>query len=430
MPRRRLRVNQDNEEYAPRQKLQGQRPVDAFTPLIRHMHTRLYHRNNPFVFHSVEPHPYFAKDLLPVHCTPHSAATALCTQWVFSSANPDQRGGRLRVPLHTLTWSSNGRRLLSTTSKGEFLLFNGRSFGLEIKTVAHEDGHPCRGIAWGKHHGLVLSGDDTGTIKIWLSNFIYVGDFNSSHQAVREITWAPQERKFCTAGKDGSIKIWDTDTATSRTGSAAPMEEETKLEGHGGDVHTVAWHPFYALILTGSHDQTCKLWDPRAAQSGSLSTLQGHTQAVSCVRWHSSGHYFLSGGRDTNVFLWDLRSAKQVASYQGHTKAVSRVVWHPTHPDVFASGGADGTVNFWCVKDSDGSRRSDGVREILSPMASMEKAHDAGRDQANPVEDLAWSPSGHVLATCSTEVRYWHRNKPGTMDETKEQGGQDVLEGL
>lgn len=34
------------------------------------------------------------------------------------------------------------------------------------------------------------------------------------------------------------------------------------VEGAGSAVTTVAWHPYKALIATGSKDTTVRLWDP------------------------------------------------------------------------------------------------------------------------------------------------------------------------
>ena len=50
-------------------------------------------------------------------------------------------------------------------------------------------------------------------------------------------------------------------------------QEERSLTGHGWDVKSVEWHPFYSLVASGSKDNLVKLWDPR--KGSSITTLYG-----------------------------------------------------------------------------------------------------------------------------------------------------------
>lgn len=418
-PRQKFR-GQEYDDYIPRRKTHGQRSVDFYSSAIQYVTTRLQHRNTPYGYH-VDPHPYCSKDMLPAFRTPFNPSTALCTQWVSTSYHPDSRGGLSRQGLLNLKWAPNGRRLLCSTGRGEFLLFNGHSFGVEVKTVAHEDHRPCRAITWGNNSDLIISGDDAGMVKLWLSNFVLVAEFNSHHRAVRELTWAPLEGKFCSCGQDGSARVWDTNAVGTNPQQA---REEMKLEGHGGDVVSVDWHPYHSLILTGSQDRDCRLWDPRTASRGSIAALQGHAQSVNCVRWNPSGTMLLSASKDCTLKLWDIRMVQEVASYEAHSKSVERVEWHPHVPDLFVSAGADGSIMYWMVDGCEGTARQDGVLVVIHNAALVESAHDRFRDVANPINAIAWSPLGNLLASCSSEVKYWHRNIPGAMEE-KERGEED-----
>lgn len=430
-PRRRFRSDFDPEEYAPRRKIHGQRPVDFYSPAIQHVLTRLVPRKSPYSYH-VAPHEYYTKDLVNASVTNYNPSTALCTQWVNTSYHPDSKGGRVRTPLYDLQWSPSGRRLLCSTGRGEFLLFNGQSFGVEVKTVAHEDNRPCRAIAWGRRHDLILSGDDAGKLKMWMSNFVFMSEIDTSHRAVREISWAPLELKFCTAGQDGSAKVWDTNTvgahAATSAGDAPMAMEEVKLEGHGGDVTTTHWHPYRSLIATGSQDTQCRLWDPRTASRNSIAALYGHSQALTCVRWHPDGRTLLSASKDGTVKLWDIRKTQpEVKRFTGHVDAVDKVDWHPTVSDLFASTGADGSIMYWMVAEGDGTV-TDGVEEVTRDAAAVEAAHDKFRDKPNPVHCVAWSPLGNLLASSGHEVKYWTRNKPGALEEKERGVEKDILD--
>ncbi|TPP43462.1 WD domain, G-beta repeat family protein [Leishmania donovani] len=313
-PRRRFRSDFDPEEYAPRRKLHGQRPVDFYSPAIRHVLTRLVPRSTPYSYH-VAPHEYYTKDLVTASVTNYNASTALCTQWVNTSYHPDSKGGRIRTPLYALQWSPSGRRLLCSTGRGEFLLFNGQSFGVEVKTVAHEDNRPCRAIAWGRRHDLILSGDDAGKLKMWMSNFVFMSEVDTSHRAVREISWAPLELKFCTAGQDGSAKVWDTNTVGAHTATTGASDgnqavlEEVKLEGHGGDVTTAHWHPIELSLPPAVRTRSADCGTPHSfsRQHRGLARPQPGADVRAVA---PDGRTLLSASKDGTVKLWDIRKTQ------------------------------------------------------------------------------------------------------------------------
>ena len=409
-PQRKRRVEDD---FTPKKKVTGQRPVDFFSSAIHHVKTRHYHKNTPFSYH-VPPHAYYCKDLLPARVTVDNPSTALCTQWVSTTVHPQATA---RVTFTAVEWSPSGRRLLCATSRGEFIVLNGHSFATEIKTMGHAGDKCCKAATWGRVSGNILTADDGGTVKVWVSKSTLVGvaEFNSGHGCVNDLCYAPGEMKFATCGRDGSARIWDTD----RAGGAdvgGDLEEELKFEGHGSEVTTVHWHPFKALLVTGSGDAMTKLWDPRAGH-GCIATLSSHSEPVTTVRWNQNGYEFITASKDGTVKLWDVRQVKESTSYAAHSKDVMSVAWHPSHSGLFASCGRDGSIHHWVRTPLEGQRGAGGVREVVRPTASIQFAHDRFKETVNPVNKIAWSPMGHLLASCSGDVKFWHRNKPGATEE-------------
>ena len=413
--RKRRLTQQDTADYVPRRRMEGQRPVDCYSSFIRHIKNMPFSRG-PHEYH-VPPHTYYCNALEPARSTPFNPSTALCTQWAHTIFHPDPLRRGSRKYFSRLVWSPTGRKLLAATSTGEFILCNGHAFGTEMKTIAHEDNGAIRALAWGRMNNIIVSGGEGGIVKVWLSSFVQTSEFDTSQRAVRDVSFSYGERKLCTAGQDGSARIWDTERAAAAADNAVSVD--VKLEGHGGDVHCCDWHPYKALIVTGSQDREARLWDPRQGSSPHVATIQSHTEPLTCVRWSPCGLFFLTASRDCTTRLWDLRCVRsEMAVYQGHTAEVTSVAWHPTHPNLFVSCGADGLVAFWIVACGDGQQRSDGVCEVRRAAALLQSAHDG-----EPVTDVKWSPIGHLLATGASDVRLWTRNKPGAMEEIR---GTDV----
>lgn len=526
------------EGYAPRSKLPGQRPIDRFSSVIQHTLTCLEHHRTPFFYHSsILPHEYYAKEVLPVPSTSFNPSTALCTQWAGTSFHPDNRQARggvvPRIALYGMEWSPTGSRLLCTSAKGEFLLLNTQSFGVEVKTMAHEEERPCRALAWGSRTDMIASGGECGKLKLWLPNFVMATAVDSHHRVIRGVSWSPWENKLVSCGQDGSARIWDvrrlcegggggsSSSNSSRNTSAAggrnrvggntpsssstsmmmmnglntphnpsrstseegeggggsphgpshsPTNnnnnnnttgggagagftslsneaEELRLEGHGGDVTAVEWHPYQALLATGSQDTYCRLWDPRVMGGGgssssgssshnnnnsgggrSLVSLQGHRQALTAVRWHpTSGHLLLTAARDGVIRLWDIRRPQsEWMRFHRHTSGVEQVRWHPFCSDLFASAGADGAIFYWMIRESDGVAVHDTL-EAIREAAKIEAAHHTFRGHANPIHNISWSPHGMCLTSCCNEVKYWTRSKPGAREE-RERGGNEEMD--
>ena len=59
----------------------------------------------------------------------------------------------------------------------------------------------------------------------------------------------------------------------------AAGKPRTSLEGHTGDVYSIAWSPDGKTLATGSDDRTVKLWD--AATGKLLANLPAKTASES-----------------------------------------------------------------------------------------------------------------------------------------------------
>jgi len=78
--------------------------------------------------------------------------------------------------------------------------------------------------------------------------------------------------------------------------------------------------------------------------------------------------------------------------FKHHPKEVSSLIWHPFHPELFASGGFDGSIGYWIVGHD-------------SCACYLENAH------GGVIRDMAWHPLGHLLATGSKDyfTKFWSR---------------------
>ncbi|MEE1000646.1 MAG: hypothetical protein U0L37_01625 [Bacteroidales bacterium] len=74
------------------------------------------------------------------------------------------------------------------------------------------------------------------------------------------------------------------------------------LEGHSHEVESVAYSPDGTKIISGSLDETIKIWDTNTGEC--LKTLMGHIGPVWSVAFSPDGTKIVSGSDDKTVKIW------------------------------------------------------------------------------------------------------------------------------
>ncbi|MHA1469420.1 MAG: hypothetical protein ACTSSP_02530 [Candidatus Asgardarchaeia archaeon] len=116
----------------------------------------------------------------------------------------------------------------------------------------------------------------------------------------------------------------------------------TRSDGHTSAISSVAWSPDSKLIVSGSGDETIKVWD--AASGTLLRTLEGHTWQVKSIAWSSDGKLIASGSEDNTIRVWDVRSGKEV-TVKRLGSSVNSIDWAAVGGgDVVVAGLASGDM--------------------------------------------------------------------------------------
>ena len=209
--------------------------------------------------------------------------------------------------------------------------------------------------------------------------------FKGHDWGVNSVAFSPDGRFIVSGSEDQTIKLWD----------AADGTLLKTFKGHENSVSSVAFSPDGRLVISGSGDNTLKLWD--AADGALLKTFKGHDSGVSSVAFSPDGHFIVSGSgdkdnslgsADNTLKLWDAASGALLKTLKGHDGTVSSVAFSPDGRFI-VSGSWDNTIKLWDAADG----------------ALLKTFEGHGDD----VSSVAFSPDGRFIVSGSQDntLKLW-----------------------
>ncbi len=215
-----------------------------------------------------------------------------------------------------------------------------------------------------------------GVVRYWDASSGRLLCTHSGHtQNVTGVAFSPDGLTFASVS-GSSIAV---PQAASKPGELILRNTQTgklvrKLEGHGGPLTGVAYHPDGKLIATSSWDRTTKIWD---ATTGDLrQSLLGHHDWVLHVEFSPDGGRIASGGADGAIKIWETASQHEPYTLRGHKRNVTCVAFSPDGRRL-ASTSSDQTVKVWNATANP---------EVLT-----------WRGGVGPIARVAFFPDGHRL---------------------------------
>ena len=185
------------------------------------------------------------------------------------------------------------------------------------------------------HHHPTLEGDQAlrrglALLPRPVARMVHEGD-------VGIVAFSPDGRWVVSGSWDDTARVWE----------AATGQEVARMV-HEYRVYAVAFSPDGRWVVSGSLDDTARVWE---AATGQEVARMVHEYRVYAVAFSPDGRWVVSASKDGTARVWEAATGQEVARMV-HEEWVNAVAFSPDGRCV-VSGSSDDTARVWSVRPED-----------------------------------------------------------------------------
>lgn len=230
-----------------------------------------------------------------------------------------------RLPDHVigLTWSADGRFLSAAASTGPIATFDAKS-GRSVHTVAeHENG--TLAAAWSPTGNTLATSGKDGRVRLWNSDGGPIACLEATRGWVELLAWQPDGSKLA-ASAGRTVHLW-----------TAAGEHLLDLTDHPSTVADLAWKPvsetLAALVYGG-----VMLWTVPKSEGPSFRLFPWKGSPLR-LAWSPDATMLAHGNQDATVHFWYAATAEEL-QMSGYATKVRELSWDPTSQYLATGGGS------------------------------------------------------------------------------------------
>ena len=236
------------------------------------------------------------------------------------------------------------------------------------------EGQGLTSIAFSPNGKLIATGARDGNLKIIESKTFRVLSDTETGVEINQLAFNPDGTHLAASSNDERILIFDVSNGNSFT----------RLNSIAGRASTLRFSSDGGRLITGSFDQTVRIWDWRHAvelrqirasesvwavdvgpeglilaglanstlelideRTGkTIGKIPHHKALISDVRINQDGRRFVTASEDRTAVVWDHYSRRPIMILKAHTEWVRAAAYHPAGRSILTASD-DGTAAIW-----------------------------------------------------------------------------------
>jgi WD40 repeat protein len=249
-------------------------------------------------------------------------------------------GGTEQGTAHSraLKWSPSNKFIAVTGPSNDVLLYDA-----EMRRLVHTyEGHQkeVSSIVFNEDGSWLVTAGFDGLVFIWdvrtHANVKRLQHGQGGNEgAIGKIATTPDGTFYAVGFMSGSIGIYNEHFDEPMMSFAA----------HSQALMGLAVSPFDDTIATVSQDRSAKVWVIRGVAS-CKHTLTGHSDVVLSVAFSSKAPLMITGSKDQTLKMWQHKTGQLLCTLQAHRNTLFEINHHPIERS-FVSCSGDGVVCVW-----------------------------------------------------------------------------------
>ncbi len=242
--------------------------------------------------------------------------------------------------------SPDGNRIAAATQIGAIRLWKKASDQWkEEETPVLRAPATILSLVFVDNDSLITASDDAAIMRWDVRTGEVLRTLKGHSKGIKSVAVSPDRQTVVSGSADNTAKLWDLNSPPGTTILADYPEQVRSL--------TLSPNPGDRIAASGSGDGSIKLWD---LQNNKTRKLQGPSpSAVLAIAFSSDGQRLASSGTDAKVKLWNVATGELVSTLTGHSEGVNSVAFSPDG-EMLATGSDDKTVRLWNIRTGENLR--------------------------------------------------------------------------
>jgi WD40 repeat protein len=257
--------------------------------------------------------------------------------------------------IRTLALSADGQWLATGTAGGKVWLYQwSGEDGFSESLILQEETNPINIVAFSPDSTWLAAANEGGTIGLWRITTAGLEKFSlSGHEGdVTALAFSKNSRYFVTGGHDATILFWSLL-------DGKPSQEPVRLQRHTSHINALSFSPDERWLASSSWGKAIRVWyvedivEPCPCPGKELKEvflLTGHTYGVNTIAFSPDGKYLLSGSEDQTIRLWDTNDyTRSPLVLYGHDSSVVSLQFSSQSQWWVSTGWKDRSPRIWPI---------------------------------------------------------------------------------